>query len=327
MKTTLLTLLGVVCIFILSNFFFSADVYVERSIEIERPINQVFMKVANVTEWQKWELWCTTDSTIVNSFTETVYGINAKRAWVSEESGAGSMQITNVELNKQIDFDVQFIEPFESKGKGTFTFEQINGKTKATWRLHQEYSFLFRTLGLLADKMIGEGFEMSLQNLKSLTENSIDPFHILMFDKAEFYVYSKKENCATVEIGRTLESAYGELIAKMAEDEITIFGKPICIYHTYTETEVELEAALPVHQITIPSEYTKTIPAATVLKATYVGAYDKTQAAYDALDAFAVKNELSTGDSHYQIFITDPGIVTDPNKWVTEIYYTVNKTL
>ena len=79
------------------------------------------------------------------------------------------------------------------------------------------------------------------------------------------------------------------------------------------------------HQITIPSEYTKTIPAATVLKAE--GAFDKIQAAYDALDAFAVKNELSTSDSHYQIFITDPGIVTEANKWVTEIYYTVNKTL
>ena len=218
MKTAFRTLLAIICIFIVSNFFFSADVFVERSIEIKRPINQVFMKVANVAEWQKWELLCTTDSTIVNSFTETVYGINAKRAWISEESGAGNMQITNVELNKQIDFDIEFIEPFESKGKGTFTFDQIKGKTKATWRLHKEYSFFFRVLGLFPDKMIGEGFEMSLKNLKSLTEKTIDLFHILMFNKAEFYVYSKKENCATIEIGRTLESAYGKLIAKMAED-------------------------------------------------------------------------------------------------------------
>jgi len=327
MKTTFKVLLSLLLLFILSNFFLKENTTVQRSIEIERPINQAFMNVANVTEWEKWDPWCTVDSTVVNSYPQAVYGLNAQRSWISEESGNGNMTITAMELNKKIEFDLQFTEPFKSEAKVSFTFEQIKGKTIVTWAMYQEYSFFFRVFGLLADKIIGPDFKLGLENLKTLSETSREAFHILMFDKAEFYVYSKKEHCATVEIGRTLESAYGELITKMAEDEITIFGKPICIYHTYTETEVELEAALPVHQITIQSEYTKTIAAATVLKATYVGAYDKTQAAYDALDAFAVKNELSTSDSHYQIFITDPGIVADPNKWVTEIYYTVNKTL
>lgn len=323
MKTLFKVLLAFVIILTISNLFLSRHLSVQRSIEIKRPINQVFMNVANVTNWQKWDPWCTSDSTVINSFPGSVYGVNAQRIWTSDDSGNGAMSITAMELNKKIEFDLQFTEPFESKAKVSFTFEQIKGSTNITWTINQEFSFFFRVFGLLSDKMIGQGFELGLRNLKTLCETSKAAFHILMFDKAEFYVYSKKENCTTAEIGTTLETAYGALIDKMAEDGITVFGKPICIYHTYTKTEVELEAALPVHQITTPSEYTKTFPAATVLKATYVGAYDKTQAAYDALDAFAAKNELIVSESHYQIFITDPGTVSDPNKWVTEIYYTV----
>jgi effector-binding domain-containing protein len=325
MKTSLKLGLGILLVFIVSNFFLTKDVIVERSIEIERPINQVFMKVANIKEWQNWDPWCSQDSTLKVTYPATIFGANAQRTWVSEESGSGEMTFTTVELNKRIEFDLLFLEPFDSEAKAVISFEQIKGKTKVSWSMHQEYPFLLRVFGLLADNMIGPDFELGLQNLKSYVEAIQDPFHILMFDKAEFYVYSKKENCTTADIGTTLETAYGNLIAKMAEDEITIFGKPICIYHSYTDTEVELEAALPVHQITKTSEYTQTIPAATVLKATYVGAYDKTQAAYDALDTFAAKNELSISDSHYQIFITDPGTVTDSNKWVTEIYYTILK--
>lgn len=323
MKLIYKILIVVTLLFIGINSFLDSSIIVERSTNIKRPVNQVFMKVVNVKEWQNWDPWCTQDSTINNTYPTVVYGLNSQRSWTSEESGSGNMTFTNVELNKKIDFDLQFIEPFESEASATFTFEQIEGKTKVSWSMSQEYPFLLRVFGLVADMMIAPDFELGLENLKVLCETSRDPYHILMFEKEAFSVYSKKENCTTAEIGITLEHVYGELIDKMAEDKITVFGKPICIYHSYTDTEVELEAALPVHQIINPSEYTKMIPAATVLKATYVGSYDKTQAAYNALDAFAAKNELSVSDSHYQIFITDPGTVSDPNKWVTEIYYTV----
>ena len=323
MKTWLKVLLSFLLLYILSNFFFSGLITVKRSIEIKRPINQVFMQVANISEWEKWDPWCNQDSTVTISYADIFYGEGASREWKSQESGSGNMTFSKVELNKQIDFDLVFLEPFKSEAKANFTFEQKGGLTLVTWRMNLEYPFLLRVMGVFADSMVGPDFELGLLNLKNVTESLQDPFHILMFEKAAFPVYSKKENCATAEIGITLEAAYRDLIAKMTEDEITIFGKPICIYHNYTDTEVELEAALPVHQITKPNNYTSTIPSATVIKATYVGAYDKTQAAYDALDAFAAKNELSISDSHYQIFITDPGIVSDPNNWVTEIYYTL----
>ena len=210
-----------------------------------------------------------------------------------------------------------------NKVLGAFTFEQVNRKTRVTCNLNQSHPLLFRVFGFFAFKKIEQEFEIALQNLKRHVEESQNPFHILMYQKEAFSVYSKTLSCKTSTIGRNLERTYKELQKQMQEDGIAVFGKPICIYHAYSDTTVKIEAALPIHQITNPSKYTKTINSATVLKATYVGPYDKSQATYDALDEFATKNDLKIEDSHYQIFITDPGNVKDPIKWVTEIYYTI----
>lgn len=323
MKVLFKVLLGLLVLFVLVNFFLSGSVLVSRSVEIKRPINNIFMNVANLKDWQYWGPLNTTDSTIVNSYPTNTYGLNAQRNWTSVESGSGSMILKSMVLNEHLELELKFTHPFESFAHSNFTFKQIKGKTEVTWTLQQDYSFFLRFLGLFADSRIGSDFDSGLQKLKLLSESSYEPFNIQMLHKAAFSVYSKKDNCKTAEIGTTLEAVYGELIDKMTNEGVSVFGKPICWYHTYTDTEVELEAALPINEAFLPNEYTKTIPEAVVLKATYVGAYDKTQYVYEALDAFAAKNELKTQKSHYQIFITDPGTTSRSDEWVTEIYYTV----
>ena len=323
MKLGYKLLVGVLVLFTSLNFFLKEQVVVNRSIEIKRPINNVFMNVANVKDWANWDPWCTTDSTIVNTYPANTFGLNAQRNWISNESGSGSMVVKSIALNEQIDFDLKFYEPFESLAHISFIFKQIKGKTHVTWAMQQDYPFFFRVFGLFADAIIGPDFDLGLKNLKLLSEATYDPYNIRMLLKPAFFVYSKKAHCKAEEIGVNIERIYGELLDEMILEGVSVFGKPICWYHTYTDTDVELEAALPINQLFSPNEYTKTTPAAVVLKAIYVGAYDKTQYVYEALDAFALKNELEVQKSHYQIFITDPGTTSNSDEWVTEIYYTV----
>ena len=323
MKNAFKVLLAVLLVLIIPNLFIDKNLRLERSVEITSPINPVFMKFANVTEWQNWHPWFKQDS-ISTKLTQTVvYGSGANVEWNNEAFGRGKLILKTLDLNKSLDFELLCSDFLQVKVKGALTFKQVNRKTHVSLTIEQEYPFLLRILGLFAAKNFGKDLELGLQNLKKQVETSKEPFHILMYNKAAFSVYSKKEFCSTEEIGKTLENTYKDLQKVMEEDGIYIFGKPICIYHSYSDTTVVLEAALPVHQILTENSYTKTIAAATVLKATYVGSYEKTQATYDALDAFASRNGLSTSDTHYQIFITDPGSIQDPNKWVTEIYYTV----
>lgn len=323
MKTTFKVLVLLTIVFIVPNLFLNKRIDIERTVEIESPLNMVFMKVANVSEWENWYPFYLKDSNVKFDPTESIYGTGANLEWNTEKNNSGLLKLNEVVLNKKTAFNLLHSDRIVNEVLGEFTFEQVNRKTRVTCNLNQSPPFLLRVLGFFAFKKIEQEFEIALQNLKKQVEESQNPFHILMYQKEAFSVYSKTLSCKTSTIGSNLERSYKELEKQMQEDGIAIFGKPICIYHNYSDTTVELEAALPIHQITKPSKYTKTINSATVLKATYVGPYDKSQATYDALDEFAIKNGLKIKDSHYQIFITDPGIVEDPSKWVTEIYYTL----
>ena len=325
MKTLLKIIGALVALFILVSLFLDKTVQIERSIEIEGPVNKVFMKIANGKQWQNWDFWSELDSTIVNSYEGPVYGLGAIRSWTSEESGTGSMTFTNVELNKRIDYTLDFIEPFESHAKGSFTFEQVNGHTKVVWTDTEDFAFHMRFFGLFIEKMIGTAFEKSLANLKELCESSTEKYNIVMYDKAGFDIYSERASCEISEIGKTLEQLYSRLYNQVIADGNDFHSRPICFYHNFTETTVDLEAALPVSITKGKTSQVKTVPAATVIKTTYVGAYDKTQAAYDALDDFTSYNGLKIEASHYQMYITDPGDVQDPSQWVTEIYYSLSK--
>ena len=64
MKLIYKILIVVTLLFIGINSFLDSSIIVERSTNIKRPVNQVFMKVVNVKEWQNWDPWCTQDSTI-----------------------------------------------------------------------------------------------------------------------------------------------------------------------------------------------------------------------------------------------------------------------
>lgn len=323
MKILLRVFATLIALFVIINLFLDNSCSIQRSVEIKSPVNKVFMKIANATEWQNWDYWSELDSTITNHYEGPVYGKGATRSWTSEESGCGNMIFTDVLLNNRIDYDLNFIKPFKSHSKGSFTFEQIQGITKVSWDDVQELPFYIRMFGLFIEQMIGTAFDESLNNLKVLCETEQETFNILMQNKASFNYYSQTATCEVKNIGKTLEQLYGSIYQNIIRDEADFFGRPICFYHNFSADSVQLEAALPVLK---KSSSAKTVAESVVIKATYVGPYDKTQPAYDALDQFVSNNELNVSPTHYQVFITDPGEVNDPNKWVTEIYYTLSNT-
>ena len=54
MKTTFKVLVLLTIVLIVPNLFLNNRIDIERTVEIESPINMVFMKVANVSEWGNW---------------------------------------------------------------------------------------------------------------------------------------------------------------------------------------------------------------------------------------------------------------------------------
>lgn len=305
---------------LISNTFLKDSITIEREISINTAPNTVFMMLANTHEWANWDYLHQIDSEVNNTYQGPRFGINAKRTWKSSTSD-GTMTIDSMTLNKNLSYSLQFSKPLEIDIRAKFNLVQNKGTTVLTWSNTLYFPFHKRIIGLFSEKMMGKAFEEGLNKLKRLCESSQNNYHILMYNKAPYTVRSKEIICTTSTIGKELEQSFQMLLTDLYTSNTQTFGNPICYYHNFNGDSAHIEAALPVYKGSKMAN--KDFDESRVLKATYVGPYDETQPAYTALDAFLEKHELEKEESHYQIFLTDPATEPNPQKWVTEIYYTI----
>ncbi|MGY5319425.1 SRPBCC family protein [Neomicrococcus lactis] len=91
-----------------------------------------------------------------------------------QKSGTGSMEITSVAPNREIDVDLRFTRPWKAINPTTFTFEPTAQGTRVTWTMRGEnkgISALFAKFFNM-DKMLGKDFELGLNQLSNAARNS-----------------------------------------------------------------------------------------------------------------------------------------------------------
>ena len=164
LKFIFFALLGFVGLYFIACAFMPDRFEVSRSIEIDASPFLVFEQVNDFKNWQNWEPWAKRDSTIVNTNGEITAGVGAYREWASEQSSNGNMTITNSELLKQIDLELN-ISDF-STFYGHFTFEASETGVQVTCMDEGNLPFLMRGCGPIFDVIMGGDFESGLANLK-----------------------------------------------------------------------------------------------------------------------------------------------------------------
>lgn len=154
LKWTLIFLLS----FTTFNLFISGKI--EESIEIEAPIDLVYLKVADLTTWSLWQKKDTT-MTIVYSGQKT--GLGAKMSWTGINSN-GSLEIVNSNFLK--DLKNELIFEGMSPSYHIWTFDKTDKGTKVTWSFQDELPFYVHFMQLFITPELKEG----LIGLKKLCE-------------------------------------------------------------------------------------------------------------------------------------------------------------
>ena len=129
MKTTFKVLVLLTIVLIVPNLFLNNRIDIERTVEIESPINMVFMKVANVSEWGNWYPFYLKDVSVKFDPTESIYGAGANLEWNTEKNNSGVLKLNEVVLNKKVAFNLLYSGRVVNEVLGEFTFEQVNRKT------------------------------------------------------------------------------------------------------------------------------------------------------------------------------------------------------
>jgi hypothetical protein len=173
LRILLFTIIALALIYCVIATFAPKSYRVERSATIAGTPTQIWPKISNLRNWEAWSPWKEQDPICVNT-----YESNSKMSWVGhkEKSGTGSLEIYNSKEDKKIEYNLNFVVPFESHSQGILEMEAIDANnTKLTWADYGDISFFMRPAMMMMDmdKLLGKDFERGLFKIDSLSKAAL----------------------------------------------------------------------------------------------------------------------------------------------------------
>jgi len=331
LRRILLSLLILVVILLITGFFLPRKVYLERSLQMNAPIETLFAQVNSMQNWHRWAPWLWMDSTIRINYSGPEYGVGSGLSYDSEQDSSitGKMTITLSVPYDSVIVDMDFLEKGNAISK--FLFSPIDNGTKVTWIMESDLGNdpIARWFGLFTDKMVGYDFEKGLAGLNELT-NAI-PVSPSVF-VSETYVpaaiaLTLNDTASPATIPFKLGASYKRIAQVIRKEKLTVAGPPFAIYHNLTRGSYEMEAGIPVNQaVSIQGEVRCIeIPSRKAIMATHFGPYENTAKVYEAINRYIRTMKLNTAGSPWEVYISDPSTEPDTNKWQTDIYIPIHK--
>ena len=175
LKRLLLVLVIIIAIPLVVALFVKKEYAVEREIVIEKPEKEVFNYIRYLKNQNRYSKWATMDPEMKSHFEGEDGSVGFISSWESEDRNVGKGEQTIIKINEdeRIDYDLHFIEPFESRSKAYMITEPASeNETSVKWGFEgkMNYPMNFMMLFMDMEEMIGNDLSTGLSNLKNLLE-------------------------------------------------------------------------------------------------------------------------------------------------------------
>lgn len=173
MTILLYILIGLVLLIVLLAMIAPKSYEVNRSLEINKPLSEVFNYLRSLKNQDNWSPWSQKDPNMKKSFTGTDGEVGCISAWEgNKEVGSGEQEITAVVKDKVIESQLRFLKPFKSTSDAYLKVAKAGKGTKVTWGFTGKNKFPMSIMMLFMnmDKVVGKDFEQGLAKLKTLLE-------------------------------------------------------------------------------------------------------------------------------------------------------------
>lgn len=162
-------------IFILSSIA-PRTYQVERSIVIDRPVEEVYDFVSKLRNQDHWVKWNQMDPEMQRTYQGEDGKIGFRSAWEStkKQVGTGQQTITALEPHKAVYTKLEFFKPFRSESDAYILTERVGeSTTDVRWGFtgHMKPPMNVLLLVMNMEKVMGKDFEEGLTNLKSHLES------------------------------------------------------------------------------------------------------------------------------------------------------------
>ena len=336
LKTLGVLLLVALAIAMILMLIMPTKQHIERSITINAPAAVVYEHLTKLDNFNKWSAWNRNDSSIRNTISGTDGTLGAINKWSGHPdiSGQGEIKIASLQINREVEHEITFLQPNAMNAKSQFDLEDLNGQTKVRWQFDIATPRPWNIFNLFSsmDKKMGNDFEDGLRNLKAMIEQGRTAVKEKKYEVVPMnfpttnFLYFRQE----VKWG-DIPSFYAmympRLLSLVTSNSITP-GIPSGLYYKWDEKNqlADMAVALPILKGALAvddSAGTVDIAGSKAVYVDYYGAYDKSAAAYKSIDRYLEDNKLKQKSPVIEQYITDPQIEKDTSKWLTRIIFLV----
>jgi len=170
----IVVLLIVVAVFVIAGFV-PSEFLVIREVKINKPKAEVFEYTKLLKNQENFSVWSKIDLNMKHDFKGVDGTVGFVSAWESEnpDVGKGEQEIIAIDEGDRIDYELRFIEPFESTSPAYMIFSSIDSSTTSVqWAFDGEMSYPTNLMLLFVDleEELGNDLQNGLNNLKEILE-------------------------------------------------------------------------------------------------------------------------------------------------------------
>lgn len=175
-KIILSVLLVVAVAFFLTSFFTPKTMSMERSIVVNANQALIYQYLSDFKNMNQWSPWYNIDPNTQYEYFGEAGEVGHAYTWKSDNKdvGTGKMSYTGFENPNQLNYLLEFVEPFESKANGAFVLANEGEKTKVSWTFNTEFGRMESVFMLFIDMkgMLEKDFDKGLKQLSEVNFNS-----------------------------------------------------------------------------------------------------------------------------------------------------------
>ena len=170
-RVLLVGLVILVAVLVAVGLMMPSTYRVERTAQINAPLEKVYALIADPREWKRWSVWNQRDPNMKITYSGPPSGRGAAWAWESKSEGNGSMTFTKVEPNRAIEYALTMPD-MGMTSRGALRLSNAGSGTAVAWTNEGDVGKnpVFRLFVPFMDNMVGADFAAGLANLKALAE-------------------------------------------------------------------------------------------------------------------------------------------------------------
>lgn len=315
-------------------FFARTNYHIERSVEIDAPIDTVYKQVRFFKNFERWSPWHGLDPDQKTIISANDGEVGATYIWEGNGDVGAGIQTLKYVSPDSVHIELQRTQPWESTSPTYFKLTSVDSaKTRVTWVFDMHIGRPWNAGAMLTDvnARVGKDWERGLGKLKALCEKIMRPkylgYEVTQIDVPARDYIGLRGMVDTTDILQFFADSLPKALEMAKATPGDSLGVPSGLFWLWAEGKADVAAAfsLKIAKNKKPANGGSLfhVPGGKAVCIDYYGSYAGSGEAHAAMDVYMKEKKLQSMLPVIEEYVTDPATEKDTAKWLTRVIYFV----